>query len=162
MRRLLFACALFALAVPAAGLAARSADGDGTLVVKNASGRIDIVATGSVVGSCVRCTIWIDDPRPGDGSGPIVTGFEGRRDEITDTKSRWSGTDVRFRLIGGFSRTRVRGAGIDLYAVGQGSVTVWGFPWALNPGTYAVNGGDRKPLPLEPLTFQLEAEKQAP
>jgi hypothetical protein len=158
MRRLLFACALFALALPAAAVAVPSADGDGTLVVKNASGRIDIVATGSVIGSCARCTIWIDDPRPGDGSGPIVTGFEGRRDDITDTKSKWSGTDVRFRLIGGFSRTLVRGTGIDLYAVGQGSATVWGFPWAIVQGTYAVNGGERRLLPLEPLTFRLAAE----
>ena len=152
MRRVLFACALFALAVPAATFAARGADGDGTLVVRNASGVINIAATGTVIGSCDRCTIWIDDPKPGDGSGPIVTGFEGKRD-LTDTKSRWSGADVRFRLIGGFSRTRVRGSGIDLFAVGQGSATVQG--WLTNLGTYAVDGGERRPLPFEPTTFQL-------
>jgi hypothetical protein len=153
MRRVLFACALFALALPAAGPAARSADGDGTLVVRNASGVVNIAAKGSVIGSCDRCTIWIDDPLSGDGSGPIVTGFEGKRDDITDTKSRWDGTDVRFRLIGGFARTRVRGSGIDLYAVGQGSVTVRGF--LNNVGTYAVDGGERRLLPFEPLSFQL-------
>lgn len=152
MRRVLFACALFALAVPAVTLASSEADGDGTLVIRNASGVINIAATGTVIGSCDRCTIWIDDPRPGDGSGPIVTGFEGKRD-LTDTKSRWSGADVRFRLIGGFSRTRVRGSGIDLYAVGQGSVTVQG--WLTNVGTYAVDGGERRLLPFDPLTFQL-------
>jgi hypothetical protein len=114
---------------------------------------INIAATGTVIGSCDRCTIWIDDPRPGDGSGPIVTGFEGRRDDITDTKSRWDGADVRFRLIGGFARTRVRGSGIDLFAVAQGSVTVRG--WPTNVGTYSVDGGDRRLLPVEPLTFQL-------
>jgi hypothetical protein len=152
MRRVLFACALLALAVPAATFAARGADGDGTLVVRNASGVINIAATGTVIGSCDRCTIWIDDPKPGDGSGPIVTGFEGKRD-LTDTKSRWSGADVRFRLIGGFSRTRVRGSGIDLFAVGQGSATVQA--WLTNLGTYAVDGGERRPLPFEPTTFQL-------
>ena len=153
MRRVLFACAFIALAVPAATFASRSADGDGTLVVRNASGVINIAATGTVIGSCARCTIWIDDPKPGDGSGPIVTGFEGKRAGITDTKSRWDGTDVRFRLIGGFSRTRVRGLGIDLYAVARGSVTVRA--WPTNDGTYAVDGGERRQLPLEPLTFQL-------
>jgi hypothetical protein len=153
MRRALFACALFALAVPAATSAAGGAEGDGTLVVRNGTGVIHVVATGTVIGSCDRCTIWIDDPRPGDGSGPIVTGFEGKRDDITDTKSRWSGVDVRFRLIGGFARTRVRGSGIDLYAVGVGSVTVRGF--LNNVGTYSVDGDDRRPLPFEPLTFQL-------
>lgn len=154
MRRLVFACALFVFCLPAAALAGRSAPGDGTLVVKNASGVINIAARGSVIGSCDRCTIVIDDPRPADGSGPIVSGFEGERDDLSDTKSRWSGSDVRFRLIGGFARTRVRGSGIDLYAVGQGSVTVRGF--LNNVGTYAVNGGERRPLPFDPFTFQLE------
>ena len=153
MRRVLFACALIALAVPAATFGSPRAEGDGTLVVRNASGIINVAATGTVIGSCDRCTIWIDDPKPGDGSGPIVTGFEGKRDDITDTKSRWAGSDVRFRLIGGFSRTRVRGSGIDLYAVGQGSVTVRAF--LNNLGTYAVDGGERRPLPFEPLSFQL-------
>ena len=152
MGRALFACALLLLAVPAVGLGAGGADGDGTLVVKNASGVVNVVATGTLIGSCDRCTVWIDDPKLGDGSGPIVTGFEGKRD-LTETKSRWSGADVRFRLIGGFSRTRVRGTGIDLYAVGWGSVTVQG--WLTNLGTYAVDGGERRALPFEPLTFQL-------
>ena len=60
---------------------------------------------------------------------------------------------MRFRLIGGFSRTRVRGSGIDLFAVGQGSVTVQA--WLTNLGTYAVDGRERRPLPFEPTTFQL-------
>jgi hypothetical protein len=157
MRRVLFACAFSLLVLPAAALAARGAAGDGTLVVKNASGVINIAAKGSLIGSCDVCTITIDDPQPGDGSGPIVTGFEGKRDDLSDTKSRWSGADVRFRLIGGFARTRVRGSGITLYEVGQGSVTVRAF--LNNLGTYAVDGGERNLLPFEPLTFQL-GEKQ--
>jgi hypothetical protein len=153
MRRVLYACALFALAVPAATFASRGAEGDGTLVVRNGTGVVHIAAKGTVIGSCDKCTIWIDDPLPGDGSGPIVTGFEGKREDITDTKSRWSGVDLRFRLIGGFARTRVRGSGIDLYTVGRGSVTVRGF--LNNVGTYSVDGGERRPLPFEPLSFQL-------
>ncbi|MDQ3822343.1 MAG: hypothetical protein M3321_03780 [Actinomycetota bacterium] len=152
MRRVVFACALFALSVPAVTFAAGGADGDGTLVVRNGTGVMHIAAKGTIIGSCDKCTIWIDDPAEGDGSGPIVTGFEGKQD-LTDTKSRWSGSDVRFRLIGGFSRTRVRGNGIDLYVVGRGSVTVRGF--FNNVGTYAVDGGERRQLPFEPLTFQL-------
>jgi hypothetical protein len=152
MRRVLFACALIALAVPAATFASRGAEGDGTLVVRNASGVIHVAAKGTVIGSCDSCKIWIDDPTSGDGSGPIVTGFEGKRD-LTDTKSRWSGADVRFRLIGGFARTRVRGSGIDLYVVGKGSITLQG--WLTNAGTYAVDGGERRALPFEPLSFQL-------
>ena len=152
MRRVLFACALFMLAVPAGTFATARAEGDGTLVVKNGTGVIHLATKGTVIGSCDKCTIWIDDPLESDGSGPIVTGFEGKQD-LTDTKSRWSGSDVRFRLVGGFSRTRVRGNGIDLYVVGRGSVTVRGF--LNNVGTYAVDGGERRPLPFESLTFQL-------
>ena len=153
MRRAIFACALSALVLPTGGVASDTAKGDGTLVIRNASGVVHIAATGTLIGSCDRCTIWIDDPEPADGSGPIVTGFEGKRNDITDTKSRWDGFDVRFRVIGGFARTRVRGSGIDLYTVGVGSVTVRGF--LNNLGTYAVDGGDRRMLPFEPLTFQL-------
>ena len=152
MRRVLFACAFLALLLPAFAVASRGAEGDGTLVVRNGSGIVNVAAKGTLIGSCDNCTVWIDDPTLGDGSGPIVTGFEGKRD-LTDTKSRWSGTDVRFRLIGGFARTRVRGSGIDLYVVGKGSVTVQA--WLTNVGTYAVDGGERRPLPFEPLSFQL-------
>jgi hypothetical protein len=44
--------------------------------------------------------------------------------------------------------------------VGRGSVTVRGFSWLISPGTYALNGGERRMLPAEPFTFQLAAEKQ--
>jgi hypothetical protein len=152
MRRLLFACALVALLVPAVALAADLAPGDGTLSVKNGTGRIDVAARGAVIGSCERCTITIDDPKAGDGTGPIVSGAEAQLD-LTDTKSRWTGTDIRFRLIGGFSRVIVTGSGIELSAVGQGSATVRG--WLNNLGTYAVNGADRKLLPFEPDSFRL-------
>jgi hypothetical protein len=153
MRRLVFACALAALLVPAIAVASGLAPGDGTLSVKNANGRIDVAARGTIIGSCDRCSITIDDPQPGDGSGPIVTGFEGLPRDLTETKSRWVGIDVRFRLIGGFSRTIVQGSGIDLSAVGQGSATVRGR--LDNVGTYAVNGGERRLLPIEPFSFKL-------
>jgi hypothetical protein len=152
MRRLVFACALLALAVPAAALAARLALGDGTLSVKNANGRVDVAARGAVIGTCDRCSITIDDPQPGDGGGPVVTGFDGIRD-LTSTKSRWFGENVRFRLIGGFSRTIVQGSGIYLSAVGQGSATVRAS--RDNEGTYAINGGERRLIPVEPFSFRL-------
>ena len=156
MRRLVFACALVVLGLPAVALGERLAPGDGTLVVRNATGVINIASRGSVIGSCDRCTLWITDPDADDGTGPVVTGEE-REEPLTATKSLFSGRNVRFRVIGGFSRTRVRGSGIDLFAVGQGSVTVEG--WLNNTGTYAVDGGERRQLPFEPLTFQL-GEKQ--
>jgi hypothetical protein len=152
MRRLVFACALVALALPAGALGLTRATGDGTLSVKNSDGVINIAARGGVIGSCDACTIFFVDPEPNDGSGPIVTGFEAKN-AITETKRKWEGTNVRFRLIGGFFRLRVLGTGIDLSAVGQGSVTLRGYPF--NLGTYSLNGADRRLLPEEARTFQL-------
>jgi hypothetical protein len=152
MRRLVLACAFLLLVLPAAALATALAPGDGTLAVKNANGRIDIAARGAVIASCDRCSITIEDPTRGDGTGPIVTGDESQV-ELTDTKSRWTGVNMRFRIIGGFSRTIVAGRGIDLSAVGQGSATVRALPD--NEGTYSVNGGERRLIPIEPFSFLL-------
>ena len=66
MRRLLFACALVALAVPASAYAVQRAADDGTLEVKNAVGTIQIAARGAVLGRCDKCTLWITDPDPSD------------------------------------------------------------------------------------------------
>jgi hypothetical protein len=161
MRRLLIPCALVALLVfPAAAAARPNAPGDGTLVVRNGSGTINLVATGAVIGSCDHCSVTIVDPQAGDGSGPIVSGEESKVD-LNDTKSRWSGDGVRFRLIGGFFRLRVFGTGIDLSAVGRGQGTIRG-AGTLNDGTYAVNGGDRRPLPDDLRTFWLGAPPTIP
>jgi hypothetical protein len=151
MRRLLVACALFALFIP---VVAAGATGDGTLVVRNAKGSVGIAARGGVIGHCDFCRVVIDDPQPDDGTGPVVTGFEGRQD-LTDTKSRWAGSDLRFRLIGGFFRIKVAGSGIDLSAVGHGSVTLKGDPDLASDGTYSLNGDEFHSLPDLARTFQL-------
>jgi len=49
MRRLLFACALFALALPAVAVGRTQAAGDGTLAVKDAVGTVQIAARGAVI-----------------------------------------------------------------------------------------------------------------
>ncbi len=161
MRRLLIPCALVALLVfPAAAAARQNAPGDGTVVVHNAYGTVSIVATGGMIGSCDHCTVTIVDPQPGDGTGPIVSGQESKQD-LTDTKSRWAGYDVRFRLIGGFFRLRVYGSGIELSAVGRGQGTIRGMG-TVNDGTYAVNGGDRRPLPDDLRAFWIGAPPLTP
>jgi hypothetical protein len=154
MWRSLGVCMLLALLVPLSAAARTNAPDDGTLSVKNASGTLSLVARGSVIGSCDRCIVTIVDPQPDDGSGPIVSGEESSQD-ITDIKSRWAGQDVRFRLIGGFFRLYVtKSSGLDLTAVGKGSGWIRG-AGTLNDGTYALNGGERRPLPDERRTFLL-------
>src|SRR2546421_4735842 len=144
MRRLALLALVTALAVPAAALAATGGADDGTLSVVNGDGVINVVARGGVIGSCDQCRVWITDPVAGDGTGPVVTGWEDV-DNLTDVKSKWSGTDVRFKLIGGFFRLRVVGSGITLYAVGKGSGSLRGAP--TNTGTWALNDATPHQLP---------------
>jgi hypothetical protein len=152
MRRLALLALFAALAVPATALAAQRAADDGTLSVVNGDGVINVVARGGVIGSCDQCRVWITDPVQGDGTGPIVAGAEDM-DLLTDTKSKWSGKDVRFKLIGGFFRLRVVGSGITLYAVGKGSGSLRAA--TTNTGTWALNDAVPRQLPDTMKPFQL-------
>jgi hypothetical protein len=152
MRRLVLFALFAALAAPAAALSAERAADDGTLSVVNADGVVNVVARGGVIGNCDQCRVWITDPVSGDGTGPVVTGWEDM-DPVTDIKSKWSGKDVRFKLIGGFFRLRVVGSGITLYAVGQGSGSIKGA--LTNTGTWALNDQTPRQLPDTIKPFQL-------
>ena len=144
MRRLVLLALFAVLAVPAAALAAERAADDGTLSVVNADGVVNVVARGGVIGSCDQCRVWITDPVAGDGTGAVVTGWEDK-DDINDTKSKWSGKDVRFKLIGGAFKLRVVGSGITLYAVGKGSGSLRGA--ITNTGTWSLNDATPRQLP---------------
>jgi hypothetical protein len=154
MRRLALLALFAALAVPAAALASERAADDGTLSVVTADGVINVVARGGVIGSCDQCRVWITDPVAGDGTGAVVTGWEDK-DDVTDTKSKWSGTDVRFKLIGGYFKLRVAGTGITLYAVGKGSGSLRGA--VTNTGTWSLNDGTPRLLPDTMKPFVLAA-----
>jgi hypothetical protein len=156
MRRLVFACALFGLlALPASAFGSTRAAGDGTFVAKNASGVIQIVATGAFFGRCDTCKVWISDPNPDDGPGPKLSNVDFRRDPV-GPGTIWGGADLRFRLIGGFFRLRVSGYGIDLSAVGHGSGNIVG-AGTLDDGTYSLNGGDFKSVQDDIFSFKLLA-----
>ena len=64
-----------------------------------------------------------------------------------------TGTDVRFRMIGGAFKIRIWGSGIDLSVAAKG----WGRIKAAdsNTGWYALNGGDRHQLPSDLTKFVL-------
>jgi len=148
MRKILYACLIAALALPAVSIAARRAPGDGTLSVKDARGLVLVTARGGLIGRCAkRCEILIDDPVPGDGSGPVVFGDDFAR-QVSDTAMIYRGNDIRFRIIGGAYRVKVTGVGINLSAVGKGSFTLDGAGTG-DDGSYAVDGGEYLPLPDE-------------
>lgn len=155
MRLRLAPLAVFAcLALPASAAALGRAQGDGSLSVKGAGGAVSLAVRGSVIGQIDRGRVTIQDPNPGDGKLPVVTGYEERRD-LSDTKALYAGSDIRFRVIGGFFRIKVSGSGIDLSVVGKGSVTLGPALGILTAGTFSFDGDEAQEFPIVPLSFLL-------
>jgi hypothetical protein len=152
MRNLLVVFASAALALPGLAWTATRAVDDGTLSVRNGDGVVFVSATGTLIGACDECRVSIVDPSSDDGPPPVVTGFEDRKG-ISDSHTLWSGTNVRFRMVGGFFKVKVAGHGIDLAVVAKG----WGRIQAYdsNTGTYSVNGDPRRLLPGDRQVFTL-------
>jgi hypothetical protein len=126
MRILLAVFASAALALPALAWATSGAADDGTLAVKNGDGVVFVVARGTVIGAGDQCRVSHDI---------------------------YSGTDVRFRLVGGIFRIKISGSGIDLGVVAKG----WGRIQAYdsNTGTFSVNGAPNRLLPADREIFVL-------
>jgi hypothetical protein len=152
MRTLLVVFASALLGLPALAWATSGAADDGTLSVRNADGVIFVSARGTIIGACDQCRVSIVDPSPDDGAPPVVDGAETHKD-VSDTHDLYSGSDVRFRIVGGFFKLKVAGFGIDLGVVAKG----WGRIQASdsNVGTYSVNGGPRRLLPDDREIFVL-------
>lgn len=149
MRAAAVVAGLFCVLVAAsAGLSAPAGpDGnDGTVAVKGATGMIVISARGAVIGQLARGKVTLEDPNPNDGKKPVVYGAERVRD-LSDTKSLYSGTDIRFRIIGGQFGVRVVGSGIDLSAVGRGLVTLGPTSGLLTAGTVSFDGEREEEFP---------------
>ena len=155
MRRTVVLGACFAaLALPAAVSAMLAAPGDGSLVVKGASGQrnlpvVALTITGAAIGQIHQGRIVIDDSTPSNGVEPEVTGAEWRRDStLSDTAQVWGGTDFKFRAVSGHYTILIYGSGVDVVALGTGTVTLTGLPDdPHNDGSYSLNKGDFRSLP---------------
>ena len=160
MRRTLLACALtaLALALPAAGTAARRGDAataaDGTVVIKNATGTIWIRARGAIIGRADEIVkMTVNDPIAGDGATPVVLGADDT-EKLTKTKSLYVGTDVRFKLLGGYSLVKIVGTGISLSVVGSGKITMdGGLGGSRRNGSYSIDDAPFQALPDSFTTF---------
>jgi hypothetical protein len=156
VRRAVASAALALLALPAAALAVPGGPSDGTLAVTSATGSVSIAARGALIGQLDRGKVVLEDPDPKDGKQPVVWGYESKRD-VTDTKALYAGTNIRFRIIGGFFRVKVVGSGMDLSLVGHGSVTLSPLFGLISAGTYSVNGEDEVRFPDQLTSVQLGA-----
>jgi hypothetical protein len=151
---------LAALVMAGAAAAHTGGANDGALSVKNADGRVVIAGKGAVIGRFDKGQVTIKDPNPYDGTGPIVTGAD-RVEALGEKTTRYSGSNIRFRIIGGAFTVTVFGTDIDLSAVGRGMVTLNGSIAKGNgpnkDASYAVNGGAPDAFPPFMLTFPLAA-----
>jgi len=127
--------------------------------VKNGDGRIVINGRGAVIGRFQKGQVTIKDPNPNDGTGAIVTGADSTQ-ALGEKVTRYSGTNVRFRIIGGSFTVTVFGTDIDLSAVGRGMASLNGNPDRGDAdrdgnGTCTINGSAPQPFPNFVLTIPL-------
>jgi hypothetical protein len=164
MRRLIgFTVLVIVLAVPAAAFAIVTLGDDGSLSVKNGVGRVALQPfNGSILGRVATGRVAIvDQALNGIDSGTVdVWGCDNPHLNPTDRLTVCSGTNLRFRVIDGRYRIVVRGSGINLSAVGRGTVTLDGSgenPDVDSDGQYSLNDGAYKSLPNVQKPFSLVA-----
>ena len=170
MRRILLSCAtVVVLVLPAAASAgARASGAPGFLVVKKAAGDggiqgspvVTVVVHGFVLGRVSPKAEALVDvyqlPSAAGNGEPSAVGVD-----LTRKIVRWrgfkgneySGSGFRFRAIDGAYRIVVRGAGVYLFAGGNGSVLLRGSSvYKQSDGKYSVDGERPNSMPTIPLT----------
>jgi hypothetical protein len=148
MRRLLLTLLCGLLVVPAAYAARRTA-GDGVLELRavNASSLYIVGARGTLWGQLDHGTLRVTDPVDGDGT-ILVSGAERTR-PVNENVTIYAGTDLHFRVTGGRYRLAfLKASGVDLTAVGVGTMRVTGDPYAVDTGDYSIDGGKWISVPL--------------
>lgn len=171
MRRILLSCAALAvLVLPAAASAGAGGPANGYLVVQRANGDGGVhgrpvvtlvIVQGFVLGRVsqqARVDIYHLPSASGEGK-PQAFGAD-----VSQHPLRWrgrpgveySGIGFHFRAIDGAYRVVVRGAGVYLFAGGNGSVTLRGSSvYPRSDGKYSIDGESAKSMPANPLTRQI-------
>lgn len=163
-RRLVVVCFVALLASVVVALALASDTSDGTFSVKRGRGLVWLRIDGSIIGYMARGAIRAYDPDTSDGSGPILkncSSFADLSDSIPKLNAKkvvCAGTNLRFRLTGGFYSIKITGAGINAAVVGEGKVTLDGSGHAevgITDGLFSLNDAPYQSLPDERATYSL-------
>lgn len=171
MRRILLSCATVAVLTLPAAASAGARGPTGFLVVQRANGDggvqghpvVTLVVQGFVLGRVpqgaeARVDIYHLPSATEEGT-PQATGLD-----VSHHPVRWrgkpgieySGSGFRFRAIDGAYRVVVRGAGVYLFAGGNGSVQLRGSSRYKNAdGRYSIDGELPKSMPTNPLTREI-------
>jgi hypothetical protein len=161
MRRLAVIIGALALMAPPLAAALARGPGDGTLVVQNAKGIVQLRVTGGIIGRFDSGQIEVFDPTLADGPAAVVKLCQ---DTSPGPKrfSCFSETEVRFRLIGGSFIVRIDAIGVDLSVVGHGTAVLDGQDFEdFQTGRYSVNGGPFQLMPPVPTKISIGAPQPA-
>jgi hypothetical protein len=138
MRKLSLIVLASLLLIPAAASAERVAAGDGSLVIKDASGRRTVSGHGLIFGHIDRGTVTVvGDYRPDSHSA--LSSVSGAKLRLVAGNVVYSGSDMRFFFPGGRYTLVLDGVGIDASAVGAGRFSAVG-KGLVDDGTFAVDG----------------------
>jgi hypothetical protein len=158
-KRVLILLAFGVFALPAAVYAASLALGDGTLSTDNVNGSVSVQARGVVIGRLEEGLLTITDRTPGDASLPTMWGCDDAWLRV-DGSLACEGQKLRFRISGGGWKVVARGVGIDVSAVGRGSVRLKAV--SDGAGFYSIDGTDCRvsrdkclPVPETAISFPL-------
>jgi hypothetical protein len=123
MRKVAAACLpVLALVLLAGSSQARPvAQDDGCLVVQAGRGVVSVTAKGFLLGRFDQGLIDVENTLQGEDN-VRVSGFDRKR-LLTETKTRYIGSLVRFRASGPF-KVRVEAVGMDLSLAGKGTATL--------------------------------------
>jgi hypothetical protein len=125
MRKLSLIVLASLLLIPAAASAERVAAGDGSLVIKDASGRLTVSGHGLIFGHIDRGTVTVvGDYRPDSHSA--LSSVSGAKLRLVAGNVVYSGSDMRFFFPGGRYTLVLDGVGIDASAVGAGRFSAVG------------------------------------
>ena len=141
MRHVVLVLALL-MVVPTAAAARPGDRGDGTFAVKNAVGQITVVAKGTALGRVDEGQIAVSDMSPGGNSDEIqVLGYDRKPVTRPNGTTIYRGLDMRFRIVGGWYAVVVTGTGVNVSAVGRGTVQGQG----ISEGLFSTDGSPFKP-----------------
>jgi hypothetical protein len=148
MRRLILILLALTLALPVAATAGPAASGDGSLVVTNADGSITLQVKGVIFGHFDRGKMTVIDSKA-DNPNALITVSNAKMDfKGAKLNVVYSGKDVRFLFPAGTYTLKFDANGLDLSAVGKGSMSVNGKTSPTGEdGTVSVNGAKATPLP---------------
>lgn len=111
--------------------------GEGMLEISHARGRVDLKIRGSAIGYVQRGLVVV-----------VTKGMQGGVET-------YSGKRIRFRELDGAYRIQITGIGIDLSAVGRGTVMMRADRRPGKTGTFSLNGADPQSFPRKPTRLQL-------